>query len=111
VKLKDIKKIISTFPTVMDIDDELLIISQLMDVDINELIKNKHVLFKIIDDLEISHMDSGFMQLTEKNEGEFIKFHKWLTTLQHTYHLEISNNTMEIFNLTVADVEKLMPRS
>ncbi|MEH3411133.1 hypothetical protein [Phytobacter diazotrophicus] len=109
MKLQEIKDKVSSLPTVMDISDELLIISFLMTVESGDLTENKDVFKSIISSLELSHTDSGFMELTEENESIFIGFYYWLKKIDTKFSLGLNENTMDSFSLTVEDIKKLMP--
>ncbi|QOV70681.1 hypothetical protein [Citrobacter sp. BDA59-3] len=109
MKLQEIKDKVSSLPTVMDISDELLIISFLMTVESGDLAENKDVFKSIISSLELSYTDSGFMDLTEEYEGIFIEFYYWLKKIDNEFCLGLSENTMGSFSLTIEDIKKLMP--
>lgn len=109
MKLQEIKDKVSSLPAIMDIPDELLIISFLMTVESDDLTENKDVFKCIIRSLELSHTDSGFMELTEKNESIFIGFYYWLKKIDSEFCLGLNENTMDSFSLTIEDIKKLMP--
>jgi hypothetical protein len=96
MKLREIKDKVSSLPTVMDISDELLIISFLMTVESDDLIENKDVFKCIIRSLELSYTDYGFMELTEENESIFIGFYYWLKKIDNKFNLGLNENTMDI---------------
>ncbi|MEE3664915.1 hypothetical protein V2I52_23950 [Brenneria sp. g21c3] len=108
MKISEIESRLSDMPTIMNISDELFLIKMLMQVEKNDLIENKKIFFNLIESLELSHMDNGFMEVTKDNEGYFLDFYKWLIKLNSDYDLNIKNNTIEIFNLTSDEVNNLM---
>ncbi|UAY97907.1 hypothetical protein [Dickeya dadantii] len=108
MKISEIESEFSDMPTIMDISDELFLIKMLMQVEANDLIENKDIFLNIIESLELSHMDNGFMELTKDNEGYFLGFYKWLIKLNNNYDLNIENNSIETFNLTSDEVNRLM---
>lgn len=108
MNLQEIKNKILSLPTIMNLADELLIIDELMTIDVNDLIENQDIFKPIIDALELSHIDSGFMELTEENESSFINFYKWLNKTNNKFNLGINANTIDSFSLTVEDVKKMM---
>ncbi|HCT5824058.1 TPA: hypothetical protein OT171_004987, partial [Citrobacter sedlakii] len=63
MKLQEIKDKVSSLPTIMDISDELLIIDFLMTIESDDLTENTYDFNSIISSLELSHTDSGFMEL------------------------------------------------
>ncbi|WES69444.1 hypothetical protein [Superficieibacter sp. HKU1] len=109
MKLEEIKDKVSSLPTIMDISDELLIIDFLMTIKSDDLTENTDVFNSIISLLELSHTDSGFMELTEENENIFIEFYHWLQKINNEFSLGLDKNTMDSFSLTVEDIKKLMP--
>ncbi|KAA9000433.1 hypothetical protein FJU30_09240 [Affinibrenneria salicis] len=108
MKISEIESRFSDIPTIMDISDELFLIKMLMQVETNDLIKNKNIFFNLIELLELSHMDNGFIEVTKDNEGYFLGFYKWLIKLNSNYDLNIKTNTIEIFNITSDEVNNLM---
>ncbi|MEE7346662.1 hypothetical protein Q0T90_23330 [Escherichia coli D10:H20] len=108
MNLQEIKNKVLSLPTIMNLADELLIIDELMTIDVNDLIENQDIFKSIIDALELSHIDSGFMELTEENESSFINFYKWLNKTNNKFNLGINANTIDSFSLTVEDVKKMM---
>ncbi|MFP1723838.1 hypothetical protein [Lonsdalea quercina] len=108
MKISEIESKFSDMPTIMDISDELFLIKMLMQVETNDLIENKDIFLNIIESLELSHMDNGFMELTKDNEGYFLDFYKWLIKLNSNYNLNIEANSIETFNLTSDEVNRLM---
>ena len=108
MKLCEIKNRISSLPTIMGISSELILIDELMNIEINEIIANGDVFCSIVEQIELSHTDSGFMELTRENEGEFIKFYHWLSELKAEYNLKLNSNLIESFSLTFDRIVELM---
>lgn len=108
MNLQQIKNSVLSFPTIMDISEEILIINELMVVETDDLIKNKDNFQFIIDSLELSHTDSGFMALTAQNQNIFIDFYHWLNKVNDQFKLNLNTNTIDSFSLTIEDVNKLM---
>jgi hypothetical protein len=108
MKLQEIKNKLSSLPVIMDISDELVIINDLMAVEPIDLIGGVDTFKSIINSLELSHTDSGFMELTKENEHIFINFYCWLKEVNSEFNLKLNNNIIDSFSLTVKDVKKLM---
>lgn len=106
--LKEINDTITALPTVMTLTDEALLIDAIMTIPFAELARDPNSLNVAIRALELSHTDSGFMELTAENEGVFVNFHRWLTKANDEIGLELSVNTIDSFSLTADDVKKLM---
>ncbi|GKW19176.1 hypothetical protein PEC302107_09050 [Pectobacterium araliae] len=92
----------------MDISDELSLIKMLMRVEVSDLLENKDEFFSILESLELSHMDNGFMELTKDNEIYFLDFYKWLVNLNSDFDLSINDKSIDIFSLTSDEVNNLM---
>jgi hypothetical protein len=60
-----------------------------------------------VEQVELSHIDSGFIELTKENEREFIRFYHWLSKIKVEFKLELNNNNnlIENFNLTFDEVK------
>ncbi|BES82966.1 hypothetical protein PEC302110_00630 [Pectobacterium araliae] len=108
MKLIDIKSVYSNMSTIMDISDELSLIKMLMRVEVSDLLENKDEFFSILESLELSHMDNGFMELTKDNEIYFLDFYKWLVNLNSDFDLSINDKSIDIFSLTSDEVNNLM---
>ncbi|WP_034918017.1 hypothetical protein [Erwinia sp. 9145] len=109
MKLQEIKNKVSSLPTIMDISDESLLINELMGVEHAELTRDIDGFKFIINSLELSHADSGFMELTYENEAIFVKFYHWLNKINSDLDLGLNTNVIDSFNLTVDDIKRLMP--
>ncbi|EMI7477310.1 TPA: hypothetical protein ACRRX3_001644 [Morganella morganii] len=108
MKLQEIKNKVSSLPTIMDISDELLLINELMTVPYADLAKDMDTLKFIINALDLSHTDSGFMELTKENESVFMSFYCWLNRANSEVDLGLNANVIDSFSLTVDDIKKLM---
>ncbi|WP_318367558.1 hypothetical protein [Enterobacter sp.] len=109
MKLQEIKNMVLSFPTIMDISDELLLVNELMAISYADLAKDIDALKFIINSLELSHTDSGFMELTKENEGVFMSFYCWLNKINNKINLGLNASVIDSFSLTVDDIKKLMP--
>ncbi|MCE0826394.1 MULTISPECIES: hypothetical protein [Buttiauxella] len=109
MKLQEIKGKVSSLPTIMDISDELLTIKYLMSIESEDLTENTDDLKSVINSLELSHTDSGFMELTEENESIFLEFCCWLKKVDSEFNLGLNANTIDSFSLTTEDIKKMMP--
>ncbi|NUF50251.1 hypothetical protein [Gilliamella sp. ESL0250] len=108
MNLKEINHKILSLPTIMGISAEISIIKELMNLKSDDLIKNKDIFRCIVESLELSHGDSGFMELTKNNENIFIDFYHWLKRINKQLNINIHINTIDCFNLTVEEVNRLM---
>ena len=108
MSLNEIRDKLTSLPTIMEISDELLIIDMLMKVEFEELIEGKSTLFSILDDIELSHNDVGFLEITKENEGEFVKFYNWLKKINSELNLGISDCLVDSFSDTEEDIERLI---
>ena len=77
-KLEKIAQNMAALPTIMSIEDEIDIILDLMTLSSEEICSDRKIFEEILDDISISHCDSGYYGLTRENEGHFKKFCEWL---------------------------------
>ncbi|MCL2142134.1 MAG: hypothetical protein FWH46_04585 [Methanimicrococcus sp.] len=110
MKLYEIEDLVSSFPTIMGLSNDLLIINKLMIVTTDDIIENKELFCSIVNRIWLSYTDSGFMELTKENEGELIRFSQWLHKIQAELRLELSDSLIEDFNLTVEEINRMMGR-
>jgi hypothetical protein len=110
MKLNEIKKRVSSLPTIMRLSDELQTINELMSIDTNEILEDKDTFCSIVRQVELSHTDSGFIEITKENEDAFINFYHWLCIIKVELNLELNDNTIENFNFTPDEVERLMSK-
>ncbi|BDR55780.1 hypothetical protein [Xylocopilactobacillus apis] len=106
--LETIKSEIISLPTIMNISEEIRIINDLMKVETEDLIVNKDIFRFIVDSLELSHADSGFMDVTKENEKNFINFYVWLRKINTDYGLSLNNNTIDVFGMSIEDINRSM---
>lgn len=108
MNLLAIERKVSSLPTIIDISDEINIIKNLMRVSYDDLNENMDIFKSIISSLEMSHADTGFMELSCENEKTFVDFYLWLKKINSDLNFGIGENTMDVFSLTVEDVKRLM---
>jgi hypothetical protein len=102
-KLEKIARQMDVLPTIMDISDEISIINALMGLSPEEITCNKKIFNKVLEDLYISHTDSGWFELTSENEQVFIEFCQWINYIAQTTKMHID---IEGFDLTYNDLVK-----
>jgi hypothetical protein len=109
-RLDRLEKELSSFPTVMDISDEISIIGDLMRLDLADIESNRESFCRIVRSVELSHTDSGYFELTKENEKIFIDFYRWLSLLRKDINLNLAAEIVENFNMTSSEFEKLMSK-
>jgi hypothetical protein len=107
-KLDELGKKLSLLPTVIDFNDEILIIRELMRLGDDDISENRDLFIEIVRRVELSHTDSGYFELTPENEIEFIGFYKWLLDLERCRSLGLSEDIIENFNMTSRKFARLM---
>jgi hypothetical protein len=90
-------------PTIMGIDNEVKVIRYLMDMSDTEVLDNKEAVAEVIDNLDLSHKDSGYFEITPQNEGQFSKFADWLDRLQNDLHVSSLPSSSD-FRITYQDL-------
>lgn len=108
MKLADIENKVSNLPTIMDLVDEVLIIDALMCIDEEHLRAHIPSFSKIVYALELSHSDSGFMEVTAENEEDVLRFYRWLKKLQSHGFGFLNDSIIETFNFSADEVKELM---
>nr|WP_255692381.1 hypothetical protein [Luteimonas sp. XNQY3] len=108
MRIQDIENRINSIPTSMSIDTEIEIMEQLMQTDPPDIKSNIKSFKRVIGALEISHMDSGFMEIDSSNEKYVLEFHSWLKILNHDLNMGIANSIIDTFSITEDDARKNM---
>ena len=111
MKLDEIRDRVLSFPTIMGISNEMLIINELMAVEHNEIIENEEIFLSIISDVCLSFYDSDYLELTKESEEVFIGFSQWLKGIKSDLGLQLRDNYINNFNITVGDVKRMMAKN
>jgi hypothetical protein len=75
-------------PTIMDIEDEIRVINVLMSMTMGEIQGNLDDFRTLVNNLDISHIDSGYMEVTQTNKDIFLHFAEWLANLKTRSQIE-----------------------
>jgi len=111
MKLNEIRDMASALPTIMGISNELQVIKELMSVSPIEIVEQKKIFYSIVFDVHLSFTDTGFMELTEELEGEFIRFSCWLNKVKVDLGMKLSDNIIKDFSLTAGDVKRMLTQN
>lgn len=109
-KLNELGERLESSPTIMDISSEISFINELMSVDIDDILKNKNIFCKIVADIELSHTDAGYFELSPENDHIFVDFYNWLSSMKVRAGLDLSDEIIENFNMTSDEFAKIMSK-
>lgn len=99
---------VTGMPTIITLEDTLWLAEQLMHIDGEQLIAEQGTLLLLLQRLELSYTDSGFMELTVQHEHRIVAFAQWLAKIRQQYQLDIHDTVIESFSLTVDEINQLM---
>jgi hypothetical protein len=88
-------------PTIMDMEDEISVINKLMRLSMDEISGDSGLFCDIIEDLCLSHTDSGIYEITLENEGILTRFSIWLSDVGSQLHLDLDSKS---FGTTYAEM-------
>ena len=86
-KMYEILDKLKTFPTIMDTAQEIVVINYLKKLSIIEIIEEKDIFIKILNNIENSHMDNFIMADDINTVMEYEEFAKWLKKIKETKEL------------------------
>ena len=91
MKLDDLLEIINTYPTIIDIDQEIYLIKELQSITLPEIKENSDAFIKIVFKIQESHNDNGIFEVTKKNENVFMIFANWLISIAMKTGIKIAH--------------------
>ncbi len=98
-------------PTCMVATEELKFIERLRAVPLELIRSNPEAFAAIVDNLELSHMDTGVFGLTEENEKEFFSFVTWLKELENLGISDVYAHIGDAFEVCAKDMAEAYKRS
>lgn len=97
-------KFFQAMPTCMVATEELKFIERLRAMPLESIRSNPEAFAAIVDNLELSHMDTGVFGLTEENEKEFFSFVTWLKKLEEVGISDAYAHTGDAFEVSAKDM-------
>lgn len=96
----------ASLPNVMDIADEMAVFGGLMRVPAADIVARKELFCDIVERLELSHIDGGWMQLDDANEGFFRGVREWLAALKRELALPLDEALIDNLGRSREDIER-----
>lgn len=106
--VSELYRSVTDMPTIISLEETLWLTEQLMQVRSEHLIAEQILLLSLLQRLELSYTDSGFMELTTQNENRILMFSQWLDQIRQQYQLDIPEVIIDNFALTVKEINNLM---
>ncbi|WP_342032381.1 hypothetical protein [Neisseria sp. Marseille-Q2251] len=90
MSVKAIYEKLTQLPTIIGLDNEVLLIEELQKSEIEDIRQNLDNFLSILDDLQISHQSDGIFGVTPENKHIFFGFVFWLQSVQNKIGMDIS---------------------
>lgn len=107
MKLDNLVEISDTFPTIIDIEQEMYLINELQNLALPEIKENPDNFIKIVRKIQESHNDNGIFEVTKENENVFIIFADWLISIEMKTGIKVAHFA-DGLNLSVEAIAKAM---
>lgn len=98
MKIIDILDKIKELPSVIGFENEKILITEILQLDDDEIICNRDLFKDIIKQLELSHTDNGIFFIDDSNYEFFNQFSIWLREKNNVLSLNIANPLIESFS-------------
>ena len=89
MKITDLYDKIEKYPTILNIEDELLFISYLKKIEISDIELEKVKFIKILSHIQMSHQDNGIFEVTDSNFHIFKEYITWIKELEKTMDIDL----------------------
>ncbi|MDO5068111.1 MAG: hypothetical protein Q4D96_12590 [Propionibacteriaceae bacterium] len=96
-------------PTIMDLAQEVEVMTALMNMPVDHLTEHVTEFCALIDDLILSHHDSGYFEIRPENEGELLAFADWLEVILPQLGVPVGH-TADAFRITHEDLQETYPQ-
>lgn len=90
MKINDLYDILKNYPSILNIEDELLFISYLKDMEISDIELEKEKFIEIISHIQESHQDNGIFEVTDSNFHIFKEYMSWVQELGIKVNLDLT---------------------
>ena len=96
-------------PTIMDLTQEIEVMTAVMNMPVGHLTEHATKFQALIDDLILSHHDSGYFEIRPENEGAFLEFADWLEVILPQLGIPVGH-TADAFRITYEDLLETYPQ-
>ena len=90
MKINDLYDKLKNYPSILNIEDELLFISYLKDTEISDIELEKEKFIEIISHIQESHQDNGIFEVTDSNFHIFKEYMSWVQELGIKVNLDLT---------------------
>ena len=90
MKINDWYDKLKNYPSILNIEDELLFISYLKDMEISDIELEKEKFIEIISHIQESHQDNGIFEVTDSNFHIFKEYMSWVQELGIKVNLDLT---------------------
>ena len=90
MKINDLYDKLKNYPSILNIEDELLFISYLKDMEISDIELENEKFIEIISHIQDSHQDNGIFEVTESNFHIFKEYMAWIKALGEKLDLDLT---------------------
>ena len=90
MKINDLYDKLKNYPSILNIEDELLFISYLKDMEISDIELEKEKFIEIISHIQESHQDNGIFEVTDSNFHIFKEYMSWVQELGIKVNLDLT---------------------
>ena len=89
MKINDLYDKLKNYPSILNIEDELLFISYLKDMEISDIELENEKFIEIISHIQESHQDNGIFEVTDSNFHIFKEYMSWVQELGIKVNLDL----------------------
>jgi hypothetical protein len=90
MKINDLYDKLKNYPSILNIEDELLFISYLKDMEISDIELENEKFIEIISHIQESHQDNGIFEVTDSNFHIFKEYMSWVQELGIKVNLDLT---------------------
>ena len=90
MKINDLYDILKNYPSILNIEDELLFINYLKDIEISDIELEKEKFIEIISNIQESHQDNGIFEVTDSNFYIFKEYISWIKALGEKLDMDLT---------------------
>lgn len=90
MKINDLYDKLKNYPSILNIEDELLFISYLKDMEISDIESEKAKFMEILSHIQDSHQDNGIFEVTDSNFHIFKEYMSWVQELGIKVNLDLT---------------------
>jgi hypothetical protein len=90
MKINDLYDILKNYPSILNIEDELLFIAYLKEADISDIKLEISKFMEILSHIQDSHQDNGIFEVTDSNFHIFKEYMAWIKALGEKLDMDLT---------------------